>query len=147
MLQCRWLKCLWHTYSSRDWLFLAQDTAFFLPLVIVCHNPLCVRTRNTLNLFLEWRNPLKSGPTSNRKWSPFALHKLFVQRITSHRHKKINVDQLWSYQAQIMVESFVLISSNLVPCNGNTSIEQSLMILEMHIRRIWGIYQFAQAET
>ena len=31
------------------------------------HGFLCVRTRDTLNLFLEWGNPLQSGPTSIRK--------------------------------------------------------------------------------
>ena len=77
---------------ARDCLPLARDTAFFLPRVLVSEPPtrfLYARTRDTLNLFLEWGNPLKSDPFQTENWSPFALHISFVQRITSHGHKNI----------------------------------------------------------
>ena len=60
--------------SSRDWLFLARDTAFllfsyhgFLCVRTLYKGILCVRTRDTLNLFLEWGNLLKKRPHRNRK--------------------------------------------------------------------------------
>ena len=55
---CFETKCLHEeAILSRDWLFLARNVAFLLPLF------LCVRTRDTLNILLEWGNPLKSSPT------------------------------------------------------------------------------------
>ena len=107
-------------FLSRDWLFLARDTVFFLTTGSCVSEPptkgfLCVRARDNLILFLEWGNPLKVAPLQTENWSLFALHKLFVQRITSHGHEKIYVNKLWLHHAQIMAESFVLISSNLDP--------------------------------
>ena len=51
---------------------LAQHIAFFLTTGSCVSEPhtrvfLCVRTRDTLNIFLEWWNSLKKGPNSNRK--------------------------------------------------------------------------------
>ena len=58
--------------SSCDCLFLARDTAFFLTTgSCVSELPtkvfLCVRIRDTLNLFLEWGNPFKKWPHFKQK--------------------------------------------------------------------------------
>ena len=75
---------------------------------------LCVRTRDTLNLTPQ-SNPLKSGPTSNRKLVTVCLTKIICTKDYIIRAEKVYVNKLCSDQAQIMVKSFVLISSNLAP--------------------------------
>ena len=82
-------------YLSRDWVFLARDTVFFLTTGSCAPEPttrgfLCVRTRDTHNLFLEWGPPpplppLKSGPTGFSTHQP---HMCLLNRLFRRRSKK-----------------------------------------------------------
>ena len=75
-------------------IFIPCLSVLGLDLFFSYHCFLCVRTRATLNLFLERGNPLKVVPLQTENWSPFALHRLFVQKITWHRHMLINHDRI-----------------------------------------------------
>ena len=53
--------------SSRDWLFLARDTAFFLITGSCVSEPLVCQNPCNLKIFLEWGNPLKKWPNLKQK--------------------------------------------------------------------------------
>ena len=107
---------------------LARDKAFFLPLILVCQNPLlgsscvsepptrgflCVRTPDTLNLFLERGNPLKKWPHIKQKVGDRLLYINYLCK--ELHHMGIEKCMLINHQSQIMVKSLVFISSTLAP--------------------------------
>ena len=67
----------------------------------------CVRTRDTLNLFLEWGNPLKTWPHFKQKIGHRLPYINYLYKGLQHTDIKIYINKLWSYQTQIMVKSFV----------------------------------------
>ena len=78
---------------SRDRLFLARDTVFFLPLVLCVRTPYqgvlgCQNRWYPQSIFRMGKSPLKVAPLQTENCSRFTLHEFFVQRITSHGHKK-----------------------------------------------------------
>ena len=75
---------------------------------------LCARTRHNLNLFLEWGSPLKWSHLKQKTGHrlPYINH---PYKGLHHTSIKIYDSKLRSYQVQMMVRSFVLISSDLAP--------------------------------
>ena len=53
-------------HSAQQMLIIYQEAKYGF---VSCHGFLCVRTRDALNLFLEWGNLSQNGPTLNRKLS------------------------------------------------------------------------------
>ena len=73
--------------------------SLFLTTSFVCLNPLLLVSRNPWcpQFILRMGTPEQSGLLQAEIWSPFDLHKLSVQRITSHGHENMHFNELWSY--------------------------------------------------